>query len=127
MRATSTSWKRIPFTAGVPLPYRATFDAHQLELLKRGFIPRNMDDKWFIYYEEPYLYLHRSWTGLPKYRVTLKNIANGADVSEALCSSPLADISPVSLDYEAALLDLFVSNILLGQAKPLPPKPKTLN
>jgi hypothetical protein len=124
MVASSTSWKRTPFNEGVPLRYRAAFDARQFVLIKAGHIPRDMDDKWFIYYEDPCLYLHRSWTGLPAYRVTLKNTSDGAEAVEALRSIPLADSSQVNLDYEAALLDFFMSNILLGEAKPLPPNPK---
>ena len=37
--------------------------------LSAGLIPREMEDKWFIYYEEPDLYLHRSWTGYCVYQV----------------------------------------------------------
>jgi hypothetical protein len=123
MPASSASWKRIPFTDGVSIPYRAAFDADQFARLKTGLIPRVMEDKWFIYYEEPHLFLHRSWTGLPVYRLTLKNVSNGVEVTEALRSIALDDISPVNSDNEAELVDFLVSNLLLGQAKPFPVPP----
>lgn len=41
-----------------------------------------MEDKWFIYYEEPHLFLHRSWTGQPVYKLTLKDLLDGAEVTE---------------------------------------------
>ena len=56
MSATATSWKCIPFEAGVPLSYAATFDSHQADRLIVGLIPREMEDKWFIYYERPCLF-----------------------------------------------------------------------
>ena len=28
-----------------------------------GFIPRDMDDRWFLYVQDDWVYLHRSWTG----------------------------------------------------------------
>ena len=40
-----------------------TFDEKQLEVLRRGNIPKEMEDKWFWYMEEDRLYAHRSWTG----------------------------------------------------------------
>lgn len=35
----------------------------EYELLQNGVIPHEMEDKWFIYFEEDTLYIHRSWTG----------------------------------------------------------------
>ena len=65
MSATSTSWERTPFKEAVPIPYHAAFDAEQFVRLKAGLIPQTMEDKWFVYYEEPELFFHRSWTGQP--------------------------------------------------------------
>jgi hypothetical protein len=120
MQASATSWKREPFKEGIPLAYRAAFDSGQVVCLKAGLIPRHMEDKWFIYYEEPYLFLHRSWTGEPVYRVTLKTVSDGAEVTEALWSKDLAVKSKADSDYQVRLLDFLVSNLLLGQAKPFP-------
>ena len=121
MSATSTSWKREPFTEGVPIPYQAAFDRDQFSRLKQGLVPKGMEDKWFIYYEEPDLFLHRSWTGQSVYRVTLKGTANGAEVTEALLSKQLSDTE--SGDYQAQLIDFIISNLLLGQQKPFPVPP----
>jgi hypothetical protein len=127
MHASSTPRKREPFKEGVPIPYKAAFDSEQLAKLKQGFIPRGMEDKWFIYYEEPHLFLHRSWTGRPVYRLTLRNTRNGGKVTEAVWSKDLAGTSKWSTEYEVALLDFLVSNLLLGLTKPfpLPPGPTT--
>ena len=35
----------------------------QLEILRHGHLPREMEDKWFWYMEGDVLYAHRSWTG----------------------------------------------------------------
>ena len=115
-----------PFKEGVPIPYQAAFDSKQFARLKEGLIPREMEDKWFIYYEEPHLFLHRSWgTGRPVYRLTLRNTRNGAKVTEAMWSKDLAGASKWGKNYEVALLDFLVSNLLLGQAKPFPLPPGT--
>lgn len=126
MPASSTSWKCEPFNQGVPLPYQAIFDSGQFAQIKEGFVPKGMDDRWFIYYEEPHLFLHRSWTGIPVYRLKLEHCANGAQVTESLLSIDLANVANQAipqeeLNYLAALVDFLVSTLLLHQRKPFPP------
>ena len=40
------------------------FTEEQMQRLRRGNIPREMEDKWFWYMEGDTLYAHRSWTGI---------------------------------------------------------------
>ena len=81
-----------------------------------------MEDKWFIYYEELHLFLHRSWTGEPVYRLTLNSGPEGAQVIEALWSRDLADASTPTQDaeHQVRLLDFLLSKLLLGQPKAFP-------
>lgn len=78
MRASSTSWKRLPFTNGVAVPSHSAFSAQQLSQLVGSLIPRMMEDKWFIDYEEPHPFFHRGWAGQPVYRVKFRHSAEGA-------------------------------------------------
>ncbi len=68
--ATRESWKvresSGPFSV---LPYDQEFSTHEFQQICRGLIPSEMEDKWFIYFEEPWLHLHRSWTGELVFRV----------------------------------------------------------
>jgi hypothetical protein len=121
MSASAISWKHEQFKQGVPIPYRTTFDTGQFARLKIGLVPLEMEDKWFIYFEEPHLFLHRSWTGQPVYKLTLKSLPIGAEVIEALWSetgSPDFDS-----EYQARLLDFLIANLLLGQSKQFPVPP----
>ena len=45
------------------------FTESQMEILRRGHIPQQMEDKWFWYMEGNTLYAHRSWTGFCIYRI----------------------------------------------------------
>jgi hypothetical protein len=47
-----------------------------------GVIPREMEDKWFVFYEEPWLYVHRSWTGYCIFRVRFEVVEEVAGISE---------------------------------------------
>ena len=120
MQASPTSWKCEPFKEGIPLPYQAVFDSEQLARLQDGLIPQQMEDKWFIYYKEPHLFLHRSWTGHSVYRVSLRTGPTGAEVTEALLSKDILGQVRLDLDYQVRLLDFLVSSLLLRQTKPFP-------
>jgi hypothetical protein len=119
--ATKDSWKRIPFTNGAPVPYHSAFSRDELDRLRDGLVPEVMEDKWFAYFEDPYLFLHRSWTGEPVYRVTLAAGGDGTSVTEALCVAKV--IEETSADYQAQQLDFLISDLLLGKNKPFPVPP----
>lgn len=126
MKATSSSWKRLPFGDVVPLSYAGSFDEQQVARLKEGLVPKEMEDKWFIYYEDPHLFFHRSWTGQPVYRITLAPDGAGARVTQAHWSKDLASADHADPEYQSQLLDFLISNLMLGQAKPFP-RPQGLN
>lgn len=117
MIATPDSWIRIPFTEGFEVPYRDTFSRAELARISEGLIPLEMEDKWFIYFLEPDLFLHRSWSGQPVYKVTLARQGEHAIVIRALISMGLKSDDK---SYEARLLDFLISNLLLGRGKPFP-------
>lgn len=45
------------------------FTAEQMSVLRKGNIPKEMEDKWFWYMDGNTLYAHRSWTGFCIYKV----------------------------------------------------------
>ncbi len=53
-----------------------TFTKEEMNNLRYGNIPREMEDKWFWYMEDTTLYAHRSWTGYCIYIVEFKDDNN---------------------------------------------------
>lgn len=45
----------------------------EINNLKNGYSPQEMDDKWFLYCENNKLFFHRSWTGFCIYIVSIEN------------------------------------------------------
>ena len=61
---TKGSWKNEDLPEDVAeLSYNRIFNAEEYSKLILGLKPQAMEDKWFVYFDEGYLYLHRSWTG----------------------------------------------------------------
>jgi len=58
------------------------FSAEQYKKLQYGLISKQMEDKWFIYFEEDWLYFHRSWTGYGIYRAQILHEKGDSEDSE---------------------------------------------
>jgi len=48
------------------------FSEEEMAVLRMGNIPKEMEDKWFLYMEDNVLYAHRSWTGICVYIIEFK-------------------------------------------------------
>ena len=116
--ATPDAWKSEPFGELLPIPYRARFSAEEFERLKLGLIPEAMEDKWFVYFTDSALLLHRSWTGMGVFKVHLTADDTGADVVDAYCATEI--LSKSDADYQTRLLSFLISNLLLGKQEPFP-------
>ena len=110
MIALKEHWKTQDFGELVELPYAAHFDEKDFERLKRGLIPKQMEDKWFVYFEDNTLFFHRSWTGKAVYQVKFEPRERGATVNAAFVNQEYAagDLEP----YASTLASL-ISNSLL--------------
>lgn len=64
------------------LQVQRRYSMRELDWLKFGVLPREMEDKWFVFYEAPWLYVHRSWTGTCIYRARLEEDSRGASIAE---------------------------------------------
>jgi hypothetical protein len=85
-----------------------------------GLLPVQMEDKWFIYYEEDWLYLHRSWTGACIYGVHLAPDGEGSSVAAAWASRATEEYTRSDDAYDARLLAFLVDRLLLRLDVPFP-------
>jgi 8-oxo-dGTP diphosphatase len=53
-----------------------SFSDRQMQALRKGNIPKEMEDKWFWYMEGNTLYAHRSWTGFCIYIISFSEDGN---------------------------------------------------
>lgn len=116
--AVREDWKREPFRSGVVLPFSATYSLDQFACIRRGLIPREMEDKWFIFLEDLVLYLHRSWTGQPVYKIEFEPVDDGLRVKRAILADGAPDFG--GLDYQAELLGFLIGALLLGEYRKFP-------
>ncbi len=71
IKATKDSWKILPMKNNIKeLDINIVFSSEEIELIKLGHIPFEMEDHWFMYFDEKdnTINYYRSWSGLPVFR-----------------------------------------------------------
>lgn len=62
--AKKTDWETHPFPQQyTTVPLNIVLSAEQAAKIQQGFVPWDMNQKWFSYFENNVLYQYRSWTG----------------------------------------------------------------
>ena len=85
MTATRDCWKTTPLShARAEITLDRSYTLAEFDRIMQGFVPQEMEHKWFIYYEDPWLYLHRSWTGFCIYQVRFERAGETWRVAEVL-------------------------------------------
>jgi hypothetical protein len=119
--ATRGAWKTRPLpTARAALSYSRTFDRVEHDRLERGLVPDQMEDKWFIFLEEPWLFFHRSWTGTCIYALRLRADGDGFAVEEAWVNRAPEEYRETDDAYDTKVLAFLVDRLLLGLDVPFP-------
>jgi ADP-ribosyl-[dinitrogen reductase] hydrolase len=113
--ATKDTWNNIPMDNPKHLEIYLEFTESQFNKMKNGLIPEEMEDKWFIYYEEGFLYFHRSWTGFGIYRTKITKEPTGYIIREFWVERNFEKYSNTDDEQDRTTLKLLISNCLLNE------------
>ena len=61
--ATKDSWNITSMDSPKQIACFLLFDKYEFERIQWGYIPVQMEEKWFAYFDNNWLHFHRSWTG----------------------------------------------------------------
>ena len=82
--AKKSDWRNVAMPERcTTLELNTVFSAEQMKRISKGILPDEMEDKWFMYYDEDEskLYMHRSWTGYCVYIVKFQEHDGGGCVA----------------------------------------------
>ena len=115
-QAKPDSWQTKPMPeAKVRLQIDRTFSADDYAKLQLGSLPRMMEDKWFIYFEDDWLHFHRSWTGFCIFQVRLESVEGGYQISEAWASRDPRQYKQTNDAEDVALIADLIDDFLLRE------------
>ena len=121
MAARRSEWKTLPLPDNhQALAIERTYSAAEWAGLADGVVPRAMEDKWFVFFESPWLYLHRSWTGFCIYQIRFEANGDTHRISQALVNREPSQYTEVDDDKDLSrlgtLLDAYARRGLQGAA-----------
>jgi hypothetical protein len=109
MTASRNDWKTMPLpVARAAITCEGTYSADEFAQIREGHVPEEMEDKWFAFYEEPWLYLHRSWTGFGIFDVRFEPAGDGARVAEVLVNRDAEQYASTDDTGDSLLLALLL-------------------
>lgn len=121
-KAARDDWQTAEMPPGkVRLSFARVFSPAEFELLAIGFIPRAMEQKWFIFLENDNLYFHRSWTGIAVYQLLLARDGERYHVAKAWVNPKALDDFSFNETHHAGMIDSLITNLLLRGRTPAPP------
>ena len=84
--ATRDSWEGLTEMPGncVKVSLRAELDAASMDLLRRGHIPEEMEDHWFMYCDEEKIRYFRSWSGIIIFEASYRSSGSGYVITDLL-------------------------------------------
>jgi len=124
--ATHNSWKTLPPPAQKePLGFSALYPEADVQKMIDGLVPQAMEDKWFIYFLEGWLYFHRSWTGACIYAVRLEGSPAGVRVADSWVNRDPQQYRGDDLAYDRKVVAFLIDAFLLGKPVQFPRPAKT--
>lgn len=123
IRAIRDAWKTRDISdEKKKLAFTRTYSPAEYQHLQMGFIPDEMEDKWFIYMEKDCLYFHHSWTGICVYQVCLKRSKDGYEVIETWVNRDPEQYTNTDDQRDITSLNLLIDRFLIGKKDTLPTK-----
>ncbi|ASG19507.1 hypothetical protein Y958_00725 [Nitrospirillum viridazoti CBAmc] len=111
--ASRNSWKVLPLPARrEPLNLFLSFSDVDADKLRQGLIPASMDDRWFIFFEDGWLYFHRSWTGACIYAVRLDGSPMGVRVIDSWASRDVDHYNSPGADHDRETVTRLIQSLL---------------
>ncbi len=95
------------------LPLQRMFTLEEYELIKRGFRPQDMDDKWAIEFDNGWLSFYRTWGAVMVFLLHLTVEAEGVRVDQAYAARDTDMYTGTDTDEEVRLINFMIDRLLL--------------
>lgn len=112
--AKSTDWKNEPLpTKRVTVCLDRRFSLAEMNSIRRGLVPEQMEDKWFVYWKDDTLFFHRSWTGFCIYAARFAKYGDQFKMTEADVNNDPRQHKAADAQSEAEMLSYLIDVLLL--------------
>jgi ADP-ribose pyrophosphatase YjhB (NUDIX family) len=133
LRAAKEVFKKLPYAdrpptrqedwQTQPMPWRRTkivldipYDDGAMTLIRKGHLPTDMEEKWFAWFDQPVLHLHRSWTGFCIYQVSFVSDGGGWRASSALVNRNSKQYSCTNDDEDRKIISQLIDGLFVQRS-----------
>lgn len=109
----------------IEVPLQCGYSVQEYEEMTLGIHPMAMEDKWFIYSENSWIYFHRSWTGAFYGKVRLEKQGTEYTIAEAWIAPGKNQKRDEKGDTK--ILEYLIDGLLLDRDVSLFPKESIIN
>lgn len=102
----------------ISLDIEKIYTAEEFEKIRAGSLPKESEDKWFIYFKDNVLYIHRNWTGACIFQIEF-NIENNT-VTSVVVNRDEEEYISGSDENDKELALYLIDHILLNKNVPFP-------
>jgi hypothetical protein len=103
----------------MPLLPRRIWSDESWGRIRTGYRSRGMDEKWDVFAEGAFVFLHRSWTGRGIFEATFAPADGGGwRIAEAMVERDPERYRNQDDEYDCLMLELVLSAIVLGEPSP---------
>jgi hypothetical protein len=114
--ASRNVWKNHPMPElRRELKVQRLFSEMEMTLIRRGLIPEVMEDKWFIFFENDWLFCHLSWTGACVFAVEFIREETSWKVRKVEVNRDPKQYRTPKGVHDAKLLLFLIDTLLLGK------------
>ncbi|MEH2077262.1 MAG: hypothetical protein V7K57_23160 [Nostoc sp.] len=112
-------------SASTNITVEKLYSQEEFDRITAGVIPEQMEDKWFIFYEAPWVYLHRNWTGFCIFKVRFEVVGDSVKIAKVYVNRDPEQYSNTDHERDASMLSILldsrarrdVRNEMLGYIK----------
>ena len=106
-----------------PLGFVGSYAAEEFDVLRGGLRSLEMEDKWDVVFDDPWLLLYRSWTGFCIYGLRFSASEAGVSVVESWVSRDLSQYGGTSVEHDRAVARFILDGLMLHKPVELPDPP----
>lgn len=112
--AIKSDWKNKPMpNENIIIDTHIVFSDGDFTKIKLGFIPKDMDERWFSFTENNCISFHRSWTGNCIYQAYFKKINKGIEVYKLIANRNKEEYKGDNIEEDKSDFIFLVNRLLL--------------
>lgn len=113
-----TDWKNEPMPDTQEVTsYNRKLSTDEYEALLYGLCPESMDDKWFVYAQDGWLYIHRSWTGYCLFKLQLQVTDGNHFLTNWVINRDPNQYNSQGIERDIYILDWTINQVISSNIK----------